>query len=73
MDIFLTLVILAAPFTAAALLSWWSHRRHVAAIHPRGLPDDPDWSRVAHDADAVRTRFEHHPSWPTPGARGERR
>ncbi len=34
---------------------------------------DADGRRISHDLDAVRTRFEHHPSWPSSGALGERR
>ena len=35
--------------------------------------DDADQRRVDHDVDAIRTRFEHHPVWPSSGALGERR
>ena len=35
--------------------------------------DDADARRVEHDLDAVRTRFENHPVWPSPGVLGERR
>jgi hypothetical protein len=37
------------------------------------LFDDADQRRVSHDLDAVRTRFEQHPVWPSSGALGERR
>jgi hypothetical protein len=37
------------------------------------LFDDADARRVGHDLDAVRTRFEQHPVWPSSGAIGERR
>ncbi|MCV7216189.1 hypothetical protein H7J51_12950 [Mycobacterium crocinum] len=34
---------------------------------------DADERRVNHDLDAVRTRFEQHPTWPSSGVLGERR
>ena len=37
------------------------------------MPDDPDFYRIQHDADAARTRFEQSPAWPASGASGERR
>ncbi|OYN79637.1 hypothetical protein [Mycolicibacterium sphagni] len=37
------------------------------------LFDDADQRRISHDLDAVRTRFEQHPAWPSSGALGERR
>jgi hypothetical protein len=35
--------------------------------------NDADQRRISHDLDAVRTRFEQHPVWPSSGALGERR
>lgn len=35
--------------------------------------DDADARRISHDLDAMRTRFEHHPVWPSSGVLGERR
>jgi hypothetical protein len=35
--------------------------------------DDADVRRINHDLDAVRTRFEQHPTWPSSGVLGERR
>jgi hypothetical protein len=35
--------------------------------------DDADARRISHDLDAMRTRFEQHPAWPSSGALGERR
>lgn len=35
--------------------------------------DDADARRINHDLDAMRTRFEQHPVWPSSGALGERR
>lgn len=34
---------------------------------------DADQRRISHDLDAVRTRFEQHPVWPSSGVLGERR
>ena len=34
---------------------------------------DSDTAGSDHDLDAIRTRFEQQPSWPTSGASGERR
>ncbi len=34
---------------------------------------DADARRVGHELDAIRTRFEEHPVWPSPGVFGERR
>jgi hypothetical protein len=39
----------------------------------RLFEDDRDGLRIAHDVDAIRTRFEQQPFWPAPGATGERR
>jgi hypothetical protein len=73
MDIVLTFAILTAPFAIAALLSWWSHRRHAARHYLTNMADHPDWYRIQHDAEAARTRFEKTPTWPASGALGERR
>ena len=35
--------------------------------------DDADARRISHDLDAMRSRFEQHPTWPSSGALGERR
>ncbi|GAY19191.1 hypothetical protein [Mycobacterium sp. shizuoka-1] len=35
--------------------------------------DDADARRIHHDLDAVRSRFEQYPTWPSSGALGERR
>jgi len=48
----------------------------VRQVRPVGYPlddRDPDARRVAHDVDAIRTRFERHPVWPSPGTLGEHR
>jgi hypothetical protein len=80
----LSLLILIAPLAVAAALRWSAHRtdslrvrfdqfRWSAPVMGRLFEDDRDGFRIAHDADAVRTRFERNPFWPASGARGERR
>jgi len=80
----LTFLILIAPFAVAAALSLAAHRsdslrirfdqlRWSAPMMGRLFEDDRDRFRVAHDVDAIRTRFEQQPFWPASGARGERR
>ncbi|MEH3141517.1 MAG: hypothetical protein PGN37_15330 [Mycobacterium kyogaense] len=84
MSIALTFLILAAPFALAAGLTWAAHRTGVLRLHRdqfriaaplagRLFTDDRDLTRVTHDVDAIRTRFEQHPSWPSSTATGERR
>ena len=79
----LAFLILLAPFALAVLLSRAANRagalrvrldqfRWAAPLTGR-LSDDRDWSRVQHDTDAIRTRFEQQPSWPASGVSGERR
>src|SRR5258705_9209205 len=80
----LSLLILIAPFAVAAALSWAAHRsdslrirfdqfRWSAPTMGRLFEDNRDGFRVAHDVDAIRTRFERQPFWPASGATGERR
>ena len=80
----LVLLILVAPFAVAAGLGWVAHRtgifrfdsaqfRMAAPMAGRLFEDDRDVLRMQHDLDAIRTRFEHHPVWPSPGVIGERR
>ncbi|CAM3473457.1 hypothetical protein H7J08_05515 [Mycobacterium frederiksbergense] len=45
----------------------------VGRLAGSGHPDDRDGLRAMHDLDAIRTRFEAQPSWPTSSASGERR
>ncbi|BBX68087.1 hypothetical protein [Mycolicibacterium psychrotolerans] len=84
MSIALTFLILSLPFALAAGLTWAAHRSGVLRLHRdqfrfaaplagRLFEDDRDLSRVAHDMDAIRTRFERQPSWPSSSATGERR
>lgn len=84
----LTFLILISPFAVAAALSWAAHRSDafriridqfrwsapmMGRIFGSDPTDDRDGFRIAHDADAIRTRFEQQPFWPASGARGERR
>jgi hypothetical protein len=80
----LTLIILIAPFAVAAALGLAAHRSETLRFHldqfkvsapmwGRLFDDDRDAYRIEHDVDAIRTRFEKQPSWPSSGATGERR
>jgi hypothetical protein len=84
MTIALITAVLISPFALAAALTWAAHRSGVLRFHldqfrvsapmmGRLFDDDRDLYRVEHDLDAVRTRFEEHPAWPSSGALGERR
>jgi hypothetical protein len=84
MTVALTFLILIAPFAVAATLGWAAHRSNAlrmrieqfrvsAPMVGRLFEDDRDLHRIEHDLDAVRTRFEQHPAWPSSGAVGERR
>lgn len=79
-------VVLLAPFGVVAAIAAVSHRdgtlRLQGAQFMVAAPlagrlyrdvDDADARRVEHDVDAIRTRFENHPVWPSPGVLGERR
>jgi len=80
----LILTALTAPFAVIALIVWAAHRsgslrlhrgqfRWAAPMAGRLFEDDRDMQRMQHDLDAIRTRFEKHPVWPSSGALGERR
>lgn len=80
----LTILILIAPFAVAAALGWAARRsgvlrlrldqfRMAAPMAGRLFTDDRDMARMEHDLDAIRTRFERQPAWPSSGAVGERR
>ena len=79
----LAYLILFSPFALAAVLSWAAQRSGTLRMHLDqfrwGAPmvgllfQDRDRDREHHDLDAIRTRFEKHPSWPVPSASGERR
>ncbi|TFV60023.1 hypothetical protein E4P42_06530 [Mycobacterium sp. PS03-16] len=75
-----------APFALTAALAWVAHRNGILRLHldqfrvfapMRGRlsdgQEDRDFSRAQHDLEAVRSRFEEHPVWPSSGAVGERR
>ncbi|OBI82245.1 hypothetical protein [Mycobacterium sp. E740] len=83
----LTLMILGLPLAVVAAVAWTAHRsghlrlsvdqfRTAAPMAGRlfrSFEDDRDVLRVRHDLDAIRTRFERQPVWPSSGAVGERR
>jgi hypothetical protein len=80
----LTFLILISPIVVAAALSWAAHRtgslrlrldqfRMAGPMSGRLFDDDRDTFRIDHDAEAVRTRFEQHPFWPTSGSLSEGR
>ncbi len=83
MNILPVLIIIAVLGPLAALttvahrsgkLRWRADQFRMSAPMVGPLfPDDADLRRVEHDVDAIRTRFEQHPSWPSSGALGERR
>jgi len=84
----LTFLILISPVVVAAAFSWAAHRtgslrfridqfRMAGPMSGRFFnadsADDRDLYRVDHDIEAVRTRFERHPSWPASGSLSEGR
>ncbi len=80
----LAFLILISPFAVAAALMWAAHStgslrlrldqfRMPGHMSGRYFEDDRDTFRVEHDIDAVRTRFERQPFWPTSGAISEGR
>ncbi|AFP42359.1 hypothetical protein MSMEI_5926 [Mycolicibacterium smegmatis MC2 155] len=84
MNVVIALLILAAPVAVAVTLGWAAHRGNVLrfdlAQFRVGVPlagrfdtPDADAYRAAHDAEAIRSRFEQHPVWPSAGVLGERR
>jgi hypothetical protein len=83
MNTALTFLILIAPFAVAVALSWAAQRSgsfrmrldqfRLAAPMGGRFFDDRDAFRVEHDVDAVRTRFEQQPAWPSSGVLSERR
>jgi hypothetical protein len=84
LTLLLLIAILIAPFAVAAALSRATDRSESLRIRldqfrwstpmmGRLFDDDRDGFRIAHDVDAIRTRFEQEPAWPASGATGERR
>jgi hypothetical protein len=66
----LLVAVLLAPFGLAAALATASHRSGTLRLFD---DSDADARRIGHDLDAIRTRFEEQPVWPSSGALGERR
>jgi hypothetical protein len=84
MTTLLTFLILLAPFAVAVTVAWAAKRSNAlrigvdqfsvsAPMRGRLSSDGVDVPRMAHELDAIRTRFEAQPSWPMSGALGERR
>ncbi|MEV0672857.1 hypothetical protein [Mycobacterium sp. NPDC050441] len=76
MTVALALIILISPFVVAAAVSWAAQRSNVLRFRLDLFDlNQPDYEtyRAGHDLDAIRSRFEHQPSWPSAGALGERR
>lgn len=85
LNFLLLTALLLAPFAVVAALASRSHhdgalRRYLDRYRfdtqtvGRLFDDrDADFRRIDHDLDAVRTRFEDQPSWPSSGASGDRR
>lgn len=80
----LLLLILVSPLLVACALAWAAHHlgdfrlhrdqfRMAAPMAGRVFDSDRDMWRIEHDLDAIRTRFERQPAWPSSGAVGERR
>ncbi|MFV8172769.1 hypothetical protein [Mycolicibacterium peregrinum] len=76
MTVALALIILISPFAVAAAVGWAARRSNVLRFRLDLFDlNQPDYEtyRAGHDLDAIRSRFEHQPSWPSAGALGERR
>ncbi|MHC9295534.1 hypothetical protein ACRCUN_23980 [Mycobacterium sp. LTG2003] len=73
MTVALALLILISPFVVAAALSWAAHRDGILRFRMDLFAPDYDSYRAEHELDAIRTRFEHDPVWPSAGVLGERR
>ncbi len=73
MSTLIALMILIAPFAVAAGLGLVAHRTGIFRFSGRYSVDDRDALRIDHDVDAIRTRFEQHPFWPTSGSLSEGR
>ena len=84
MTVVLTFSILIAPFAVAAAIAWGARRsdglrtgldqfRVSAPMRGRLSGANSDAPRMAHELDAIRTRFEQQPFWPVSGGLGERR
>lgn len=76
MTVAIALIILTSPFVVAAAVSWAAQRSNILRFRLDLFDiNQPDYEayRAGHDLDAIRSRFESQPSWPSAGALGERR
>lgn len=86
MTVIIALLAVLVPFALVGAAVTVSHRDGTLRLHGgqfrvaaplvgRLYHDghDADARRVEHELDAIRTRFEQHPVWPSPGVLGERR
>ncbi|MEH3138144.1 MAG: hypothetical protein PGN30_24435 [Mycolicibacterium neoaurum] len=76
--------ILLAPFALTFALGRAARRSGILRLHLDQFriagpltgsfhAEDRDSLRTQHDIDAIRSRWEHAPAWPTSSASGERR
>lgn len=84
MNLLLLIAVLLAPFGLVAALASHSRRndylrwhldqfRFATPMASRLREDrDADNRRIGHDLDAIRTRFEQHPAWPSSGGQDGR-
>ncbi|WKG02957.1 hypothetical protein [Mycolicibacterium sp. HK-90] len=73
MTVAIALIILASPFVVAAAVSWAAHRDGTLRFRMDLFAPDYESYRAGHELDAIRTRFERQPFWPTAGASGDHR
>lgn len=75
MTVAIALIILISPFVVAAAVSWAARSNILRFRLDLFDINQPDYEayRAGHDLDAIRSRFESQPSWPSAGALGERR
>ncbi len=80
MTVALALIILISPFAVAAAVGWAAQRGNVLRFRldlfdlQFGSTNPTTTTyRAGHDLDAIRSRFEHQPAWPSAGVLGERR
>ena len=84
LNFLLLTAVLLAPFILVAAIASRSHRdgylrfhldqfRFAAPMVGRLYEEDADYRRIDHDVDAIRTRFESQPSWPSSGKRADSR
>ncbi|WP_264070967.1 hypothetical protein [Mycolicibacterium komossense] len=85
LSLLLLIVVLLAPFALVAVLAARSRGSHFLRGHLDQMrytnrdvarlveEGDADGRRLDHELDAIRTRFEQQPSWPTSGVRSDSR